>query len=231
MPYAASIFNAHAATYDTARRRIIPPFEQFYGTAIEAIGLAGDPPDSTAATHILDLGAGTGMLSAFALEAYPEAWLTLFDGAAMMLEKARESLGSQQTAFIEGDLYAELPDGPWDAVISALAIHHLDDPGKRHVFDETIRILRPGGVFVNAEHILGPTPALDSEYRRWHEAAARGAGVDDDEWAAAEHRMTADHLAPLADQLEWLTEAGFEDVDCLFKDRGFAVIFARKPAG
>jgi len=230
MPHAASIFNSHAATYDDARRRIIPPFEDFYGTAIEAIALADPPAEPRAWTHILDLGAGTGMLSSFALNACPEAWLTLFDGAAMMLEKARESLGSERTAYIEGDLYADLPRGPWDAVISALAIHHLDDPGKRHVFDETLRILRPGGVFVNAEHILGPTPAMDVEYRRWHEAAARAAGVDDTEWAAAEHRMTADHLTQLADQLTWLTEAGFEDVDCLFKDRGFAVIFARKPA-
>jgi tRNA (cmo5U34)-methyltransferase len=98
------------------------------------------------------------------------------------------------------------------------------------VFAETFRILRPGGVFVNAEHILGPTPAVDAEYCRWHEATARAAGVDDDEWAAAEHRMTADHLSPLSDQFEWLSQAGFEDVDCLFKDRGFAVIFARRPA-
>lgn len=232
MSHSASIFNAHAATYDAARRRVIPPFDQFYGTAIEAIGLAGiGSAPAPEQAHILDLGAGTGMLSSFVLDAYPKAWLTLFDGASMMLEKARESLGSERAAYIEGDLYSDLPDGPWDAVISALAIHHLDDPGKRHVFDETLRILRPGGVFVNAEHILGPTPELDAEYRRWHEAAARGAGVDDGEWAAAEHRMTADHLTPLVDQLGWLTEAGFEDVDCLFKDRAFAVIFARKPAG
>lgn len=230
MRYTASIFNAHATTYDALRRKIIPPFDDFYGTAIEAIGLAV-PDSSPDPVHILDLGAGTGMLSSFALKAYPQAWLTLFDGASMMLGKAREALGSDRAAYIEGDLYSDLPDGPWDAVISALAIHHLDDPGKRHVFDESLRILRPGGVFVNAEHILGPTPEIDAEYRRWHEAAARAAGVDDAGWAAAEHRMTADHLTPLADQLDWLSEAGFDDVDCLFKDHGFAVIFARKPTG
>jgi tRNA (cmo5U34)-methyltransferase len=225
MPYAASIFNQHAATYDAARRRMIPPFENFYGTAIDAVSMAGADPSS-----ILDLGAGTGILSGFALEAYPEAHVTLFDGAERMLDEARRRLDPERTSYVEGDLYGSLPDGPWDAVISALAIHHVDDGGKRNVFAETFRILRPGGVFVNAEHILGPTPAVDAEYCRWHEATARAAGVDDDEWAAAEHRMTADHLSPLSDQFEWLTEVGFEDVDCLFKDRGFAVIFARRPA-
>jgi tRNA (cmo5U34)-methyltransferase len=224
MPYAASIFNQHASTYDAARRRIIPPFEAFYGAAVEAISMAGPDP-----SRILDLGAGTGMLSRFALEAYPGAELTLLDGATKMLAEARASLDAGRTSYVEGDLYGRLPDGPWDAVISALAIHHLEDDGKRNVFDESFRTLRPGGVFVNAEHILGPTPAMDAEYCRWHELAARDNGVDDAEWAAAEHRMTADRLSPLSDQLDWLAESGFGDVDCLFKDRGFAVIFARKP--
>ena len=41
--------------------------------------------------------------------------------------------------------------------------------------------------------------------------------------------MTADHLSPLPDQLDWLGQAGFHDVDCLFKNRGYAVMFARRP--
>lgn len=112
---------------------------------------------------------------------------------------------------------------------SALAVHHLTDDGKRHVFDRAFESLRPGGVFVNAEHILGPTTALDREYRRWHEKCARHNGIDDVEWHQAEERMLADHLAPLAIQLEWLAAAGFEDVDCLFKDHGFAVMCGKKP--
>jgi tRNA (cmo5U34)-methyltransferase len=224
MPEAISKFNQHAATYDAARRRIIPPFDGFYGAAVEAVALAGGSPG-----RVLDLGAGTGMLSNLVLGAYPEAEVTLFDAAALMLDKARESLGTDRVDFIQGDLYAELPSGPWDAVVSALAIHHLTDEGKQHVYREILRVLRPGGIFVNSEHVLGPTPFLDDEYRRWHESEARKAGIDDREWAAAEDRMTADHLSPLPDQLAWLSQAGFEDVDCLFKDRGYAVIFARKP--
>jgi len=170
------------------------------------------------------------MLSALILDVYTESEVTLLDGATLMLEKARESLGSDRVEFVEGDLYGDLPEGPWDAAVSALAIHHLTDEGKRHVFAEVLRVLRPGGIFVNSEHVLGPTPFLDAEYRRWHELEARKAGIDDKEWAAAEDRMTADHLSPLPDQLKWLAEAGFEDVDCLFKDRGYAVMFGRRPS-
>jgi tRNA (cmo5U34)-methyltransferase len=225
MPEAISKFNQHAATYDADRRRLIPSFDEFYGATVQAVALAGSSPKA-----ILDLGAGTGILSAMVLDAYPEARLTLLDGASLMLDRAREMLGSERVDFVEADMYGPLPDGPWDAVVSALAIHHMTDDGKRHVFEEVFRVLRPAGIFANSEHVLGPTPFLDAEYRRWHEATARQAGIDDREWAAAEDRMTADYLRPLPDQLVWLGEIGFEDVDCLFKNRGVAVMFARKPS-
>ena len=223
MSDAASVFNSHAAHYEAARNRLIPPFEDFYGAAVEAIKLAG--PD---VRQVIDLGAGTGMLSAFVRDAFPDAHVTLFDGASLMLDKARETLGEERVTYIEGDLNGDLPTGPWDAVVSALAIHHMTDDGKRHVYESAFETLRPGGVFVNSEHILGPTTAMDREYRHWHEKCARHNGINDEEWDQAEERMLADHLSPLAIQLEWLTEAGFQDVDVLFKDRGFAVMFGRR---
>ena len=223
MSDAASVFDSHAGHYEAARNRLIPPFEAFYGTAVTAVALAGGE-----IRRVLDLGAGTGMLAGFVRDTYPEAHVTLFDGAPLMLEKARESLGEERVEFIEGDLYGDLPDGPWDAVVSALAIHHMTDDGKRHVYGQAFERLRPGGVFVNAEHVLGPNDRLDAIYRNSHETRARANGINDLEWEQAEDRMKADHLTPLPPQLDWLAEAGFEDVDCLFKDHGFAVMFGRR---
>ena len=229
MARATSVFDKQAATYRGPREKLVPQLDRFYGVVPEAIGLVepeagreGEP------LRILDLGAGTGMLAAVVAAAYPDAKLTLFDFSPRMLEQARETLGGL-VEVLTGDMYEGIPEGPWDAVISALAIHHMTDPGKRRVYEWVFSGLRPGGIFVNAEHILGETPALQEHYAEWHRWQAFEKGLTEAEWADAVERMSHDHLTPLSTQLAWLAEIGFVDVDCLLKDHGFAAFTGRRP--
>jgi tRNA (cmo5U34)-methyltransferase len=223
MSDAAAVFNQHAGEYNATRRRLVPSFDSLYGTAVDAIALAGPNP-----RRILDLGAGTGLLAAGVRAVYPKAELTLLDGAAAMLERARASLGDDGATYVEADFADSPPPGPWDAVVSSLAIHHLEDDGKRALFARIHDELRPGGVFVNAEQVDGPSPLFTRLYEDWHEAHARGAGASDAEWAAAEERMLVDRCTDVESQLRWLREAGFSDVDCIWKDHRLAVIVARR---
>jgi tRNA (cmo5U34)-methyltransferase len=216
-------FNAHAVDYDAARRRLVPPFDALYSGAVDALGLAGSPVEK-----ILDLGAGTGLLSSRIREARPEAQLTLLDGARSMLDEARQRLGSANAIYLEADLNEPLPAGPWDAIVSALAIHHLAHQDKQRLFGRIHEQLRPGGVFVNAEHVSAPTPLLTAAYHRWHESTARAAGSSSQEWTAALERMSHDVCATVEHQLAWLTDSGFRDVDCVLKDHHFALIVARR---
>jgi len=225
MARATSVFDKHAATYRGPREKLIPQLDMFYGAVAEAVGLSsgkGGP------RRILDLGAGTGMLSAVVAEAYPTASFTLFDFSPRMLEIAAELLGDRAATAV-GDMYREIPEGPWDAVISALAIHHMTDEGKRTVYEAAFRELKPGGIFVNAEHVRAETPEMQDYFAEWHRRQAFDKGLTDQEWAEAEERMSHDHLTPVSDQLEWMREIGFTDVDCLWKDHGFAVLFGCRP--
>jgi tRNA (cmo5U34)-methyltransferase len=215
------VFDSHAADYNSLRRRLVPPFDAFYGSAVAAVGLSGQEP-----ARMLDLGAGTGMLSAFLRRAYPAAHLTLLDSASRMLDQAREAVGESKVTYVRADLGDPLPPGSWDAVVSALAIHHLDDDGKRALMRRVYAALNPGGVFVNAEQVAGPSAFFDAAYARSHETRARAAGTDDAEWAAAVERMSYDRRASVEAQLAWLLETGFDEVDCVFKDYGFAVMVA-----
>jgi tRNA (cmo5U34)-methyltransferase len=131
-----------------------------------------------------------------------------------------------RASYVVADLADPLPPGAWDAVVSALAIHHLPDDGKRRLFARVAAALAPGGVFVNAEQVAGPSPFFDALYARWHEASARAAGSDDAEWRGAEERMSFDRTATVEAQLGWLREAGL-DADCLYKHHRFAVLVGR----
>lgn len=222
MTDASAIFQEGADTYDQARRRLIPPFEALYGTAVAALSIGRRAPQ-----QILDLGAGTGLLSARIRAAHPEAELTLLDGAPAMLEQGRKRLG-EDARYLVGDLADPLPTGPWDAIVSALAIHHLGDLDKRSLFARIHGAVRPGGVFVNAEQVAAPSRRLEEAYRSWHRDGAGALGCRADLWCAAEQRMQWDRCCDLESQLGWLREAGFTDVDCLFKQYRFAVIFAER---
>src|SRR5271167_4060784 len=78
-------FGLTAREYDRARRQLVPCFDDFYRSAVEALPFAPN-----AAPEILDLGAGTGLLSGFIAAAFPHARLTLLDIAPEMLDRARE---------------------------------------------------------------------------------------------------------------------------------------------
>ncbi|MEU0079668.1 class I SAM-dependent methyltransferase [Micromonospora tulbaghiae] len=230
----ADAFDAVAGSYDQARRRLVPCFDAFYGTAVE---VAAPPLRAALAAgrtpEVLDLGAGTGLLSLLLAAAVPGIRLTLVDGAPGMLAVAAGHLEERGVPHrtVHADLAAPLPAGRYDAVVSALAIHHLDDSGKRALYRRAADALVPGGVFVNAEQVAGPTPALDRRYDEVWTARITELGSDAEEIAAARERMRHDRPAPVAEQCRWLAEAGLVDVDCFFKEWRFAVFGGQRPDG
>jgi tRNA (cmo5U34)-methyltransferase len=218
-PSAHTVFDRTAATYDAARARLIPPYQRFYSTAVALI-----PFEPRSAIRVLDLGAGTGLLSAFVRESFPNAHLHLVDMVETMLDRARQRLGSKDIEYTVSNYGDDPIQGQWNAIVSALSIHHLTDDGKRDLFRRIHAALVPGGVFVNAEQVAGHTPELTRRYHQQWLAQIRDCGATDQEIADAEYRMTADLCASVEDQLAWMRASGFADADCWFKEGRFAVM-------
>src|SRR5271170_4495964 len=99
-------FAAGADTYDRARRKLVPCFDDFYRAALELLPFG--PEDRF---EVLDLGAGTCLLSSMIAEAFPKARLTLFDLTPEMLLIARQRLRSigKRVRFVSADFAAAAP--------------------------------------------------------------------------------------------------------------------------
>ncbi|MEM7177459.1 MAG: class I SAM-dependent methyltransferase [Pseudomonadota bacterium] len=220
-------FDRAATTYDSERRQLLPDFDAFYGAAIAATGPL--QPDA----HVLDIGAGTGLFAALVSAHWPATRFTLTDLAPAMLAEAQArflSMGVEAPATVVLDTAHGLPEGPFDAVISALSIHHLSHAEKRDTFARIATSLKPGAVFVNAEQILGATEAEHADFvERWHRET-RALGASEAMIEAALERMAHDQCAPLEDQLSWMQEAGFTDVACVWQRGNFAVLTGRSCA-
>jgi tRNA (cmo5U34)-methyltransferase len=180
--------------------------------------------------RVLDLGAGTGLMSEHVLAAHPAASVVLLDGAGAMLAVAAQRIGDRAIELCEQDLRDELPAGPFDAAVSALAIHHLDDAAKRDLLTRVHERLRPGGAFVNLDQVAAPTAWLDRANHAAWRAQCLELGATAAELAAAAERMAFDRPARLDAQLRWMREAGFTDVDCLHK-AGMLAVYAGWKSG
>jgi tRNA (cmo5U34)-methyltransferase len=176
----------------------------------EGVLLAHVPPT---AHRVLDLGTGDGRL--LAMLDRPGVGL---DFSEMMLAAARERFAHDtRIELVQHDMAQPLPDlGHFDAVVSSMAIHHLEHARKRSLYGEVLELLEPGGVFANFEHVASPTPRLHRAF-----FAAIGEPL--------EHEDPSDRLLDVGTQLRWLRELGFDDVDCYWKWLEMALLIGVKP--
>ncbi len=194
------------------------------------------------AVHVvLDLGCGDGILSHELLKTDDSILVTLVDGSAEMLERARGRLkGFEKINYIQASFQEMLRDDilnqKFDFIVSSLAIHHLSSREKNELFGRVYSMLADGGYFLNIDVVLAPTPALDGFYMKlWKEwidekkasLGIRGEGFSD---IIRKYKEREENKPDTLDyQLAALRDAGFKDVDCYYKYGIFTIYGGRKP--
>jgi tRNA (cmo5U34)-methyltransferase len=198
----------HAEDY-LERRQRLPHRQAGYVALLEFV------PERV--QRVLDLGCGDGEVIARVIDARPEADGLACDFSETMLDKARARFTGTNVTVVEHNLDEPLPAewGEFGAVVSAFAIHHVVDERKRALYGEVFQRLRPGGAFLNLEHVDSPTAEL-------HAAFLDAIGVDSDD--------PSNKLALVETQLGWLRDLGFEQVDCHWKWREMALLGGIRPA-
>jgi tRNA (cmo5U34)-methyltransferase len=139
------------AEYAALVRREVPDYERAQAETAAATG--------SGARRVLELGTGTGETTRLVLERHPDATVLGLDGSRPMLAHARSRLPADRVELRRARFEDPLPDGPFDLVVSAFAIHHLDGPGKADLFRRIAAVLAPGGRFVMADVIVPDDPA------------------------------------------------------------------------
>lgn len=217
-------FNKIAREYDANRRKFIPCFEDFYITSTDFIAANIKEPVS-----VLDLGAGTGLLTSFWYKHFPRSNYVLTDIAEEMLDAARKRFsGCENVSFEISDYTADLPPKSFDAVISALSIHHLTDEEKQKLFPRIYDKLPTGGIFVNYDQFCAEDPATDTWYNSYWENKLCTSGLTENDITLWKERRKLDKECSAEQEIKMLRSAGFDKVSCIYSSQKFSVITAVK---
>mgnify|MGYP003575935583 CR=1 FL=1 len=216
-------FGSISREYDRQRPYLIPCFHEFYTACYPLVKRLGK------AQTILDLGAGTGLFSYFIYLIRPELNYTLTDLSPEMLDAARERFkGLKNFRFQELNFAAESLPGKYDLIISALSIHHLEDADKKKLYKNIYNSLNDGGLFINADQVLGRSKGFDDFYKDNWKESVMDSGLEVTAVESAFERIKLDKFASLESQLNMLSEAGVDDIDCIYKNQNFAVFAGAK---
>lgn len=225
-PRLGAFFDTLSNDYTAVIERCFPRYREMLWALLDYL-----PSDRTF-SDILELGCGTGNLSLLLAERFPQSTLQLVDISGESLETCRARFADRQgpCSFVRDDFRSlRFEPQSFDLVVSSISIHHLRSDEKRTLFEGVHAWLRPGGLFAVADQFRGMDDAIYARHIANWKLQSLAAGASEEEFAMwMEHQDRHDHHDTLSDQQEWLAEAGFTGIDCLWRYLLWAVVHARR---
>lgn len=217
-------FNLSTEEYDAQRKFLIPCFDDYYKSGIALIAQMRQKFSS-----ILDLGAGTGLLSKYLLEKYPSANYTLVDIAEQMLEVAKLRFeGLNNFNYFVADYSISLPQGAYDLISSALSIHHLDDSTKFSLYSNIYEKLPSGGCLLNLDQFKAGSEEINVSINHYWYNYIKQSNISEKEKELWLQRRQLDKENTLPETLSMLNKIGFRQVECVYQYYKFGVVLAVK---
>jgi len=210
-----SHFEEEAKEFDDLILKLIPGYKEMISSLISSI-----PFENSRAIKVLDIGCGTGNISKAVKERYPHAHIICFDLAESMIEMTRYKLSKYDNIeYHVADVREFEFENDYDVVISSLVLHHLEtDEEKLSIYSRIYNSLKAGGVFYNADTVLGSNEYLNKvNMSHWKKFMLKTTPLSEIEEKWIPRYYEEDHPAPLLDHVDWLREIGFKDVDVTWK--------------
>ncbi|OCQ95549.1 methyltransferase type 12 [Oscillatoriales cyanobacterium USR001] len=196
--------------------------------------------------NFLDLGCGDGILGRAIHTQYPAAKGVFLDFSETMIQSAQsqdypcpENLNFLTEDFSNSAwINAIKNQTPFDIIVSGFSIHHQPDTRKKELYQEIYYLLKPGGLFLNLEHVASPNQwveklfdelFIDALYAFHKSQGTNKTRKEIDQQYYNRDDKTANILAPVQLQCDWLRELGFINVDCFFKVFEIALFGGMRP--
>lgn len=225
--------------YDRMQQRYLVRREQRFDVIIDMV--RATQPD---VRHIVDLGCGTGSLTERLVVAFPNCQIVgvEMDWAILLLAKARLARFGDRARLVRADFrqdsWRDHLVGPAEGVVSATALHWLSPGELARLYAQIAAVLKPGGIFLSADHVATTIPAIQRAWERHRELMRHEEGPSDaDTWDGflAEYAEALDldqsklgekaigpsnrveEGLPLGWHFDRLRENGFTHVECLWR--------------
>ena len=220
---ASDYFASMIEDYDSLIRRAVPTYEAMMDVTLEYLP---DAPRSG-----LELGCGTGNFTLALAGRFPSCRWTAVDASEEMVELTRarlaaEAAGARVDCVVGRFEDLDLEPESVDVVTSCISLHHVAD--KAGMFRRLRPLLRSGGTLCISDQLTGATGRVaDRHWERWLEhCRAPGHCTEEEVEHLIEHSRAHDHYEPLGAYMEYLSGAGFVEVDCVWRDGMWTVISA-----
>ncbi len=219
-------FEKEAKEFDEIIIKLIPYYEQMVDSLVSSI-----PFNDNDQIRVIDLGCGTGTIAKKISDRYKNSTIVCLDIAANMIEMAQLKLaGHPKTEFINADFSKIDFTEKFDVVVSSLALHHLEtDKQKKDFYRRIFDNLKINGIFVNADVVLGSSDYWqDLNMQKWIEYMNKSVSMEEIHTNWIPKYKSEDRPAILINQIQWLKEIGFKNVDVIWKYFNFSVYGAIK---
>lgn len=217
-------FEEEAKTFDSVIRKLIPNYMEMVEVLISVI-----PFQKNKNFSMMDLGCGTGTLSAAIKAKFPGVEISCVDIAEKMLEITKAKVGNQ-TNCIRADFNQFEFTSRYELIVSSLALHHLEnDNDKLRLYEKIYSALTDDGLFVNLDIVLGCDEAMQNIYmEKWKEFMRKNISEEEivNQWLPTYY--AEDRPAKLLTHMDMLKACGFPCLDVVYKYFNYAVYVAKK---
>jgi tRNA (cmo5U34)-methyltransferase len=220
-----SFYNQLSADYTALISKCVPRYEEIFYNLFCYL------PKGFKPQRILDLGCGTGNLTAAILYHFPDAEIHALDISADILNECKTRFKENTNIIYHQQDFSTLdfPENHFDFIVSSIAIHHVKDDEKRKLYQQILTILKPNGIFEFADQTRGITEEIyQTHIERWKTEAFK-LGSTQENWDMwMQHQADHDYHSPVVWHLEQLKEVGFTNIDVLWKNIMWVIVYSQK---